>query len=84
MKSKRTKKAANQGNYPIEQLAARIRQLRKDAGYSSFEEFANDKGIHRAQFGRYEKGQNMRYTSLVKVAGLFGMTLQEFFSEGFD
>jgi transcriptional regulator with XRE-family HTH domain len=85
MKSKRTKKkAANQGNELIEQLAARIRQLRKDAGYSSFEEFANDRGIHRAQFGRYEKGQNMRYTSLVKVAGLFGMTLQQFFSEGFD
>lgn len=85
MKSKRTKKAVNQDNELVEQLAARIRQLRKDAGYSSFEEFANDKGIiHRAQMGRYEKGQNMRYTSLVKIAKAFDMTLADFFSEGFE
>lgn len=83
MKSKR-KKPLNPDEVLIEQLASRIRQLRKDKGYTSYEDFANDNEIHRAQYGRYEKGQNMRYTSLVKVAKTFGMSLSEFFSEGFD
>lgn len=82
MKSKRRKISSE--DELIEKLANRIKQLRKDKGYSSFEDFANDHDIHRAQFGRYEKGQNMRYTSLVKVAQAFDMTLSEFFGEGFD
>jgi transcriptional regulator with XRE-family HTH domain len=68
----------------IEQLANRIKQLRKDRGYSSYEYFAYDHEISRTQFGRYEKGQNLRFTSLAKVAQAFDITLQEFFSEGFD
>jgi transcriptional regulator with XRE-family HTH domain len=82
---KKKKKAAKPVDPLVAKLAARIRELRKKAGYSSFEEFANDRGvIHRAQLGRYEKGQDLRYTSLVKVAKMFDMTLSEFFSEGFD
>jgi transcriptional regulator with XRE-family HTH domain len=82
---KKKKKAAKPIDPLVAKLAARIRQLRKEAGYSSFEEFANDRGIiHRAQLGRYEKGQDLRYTSLVKVAKMFNMTLSDFFSEGFD
>jgi hypothetical protein len=83
MKSKRAPKRK-----PIDpllaQLGARIRQLRKKEGFTSYEDFANDRELPASQYGRYEKGQNMRYTSLVKVAGLFGMTLKEFFSDGFD
>ena len=85
MKSKSKKKNRIKKDPWVEKLAARIRQLRKDAGFSSFEEFANDRGtIHRAQFGRYESGQNMNFTTLVKVVDSFGITLSEFFSEGFD
>lgn len=52
----------------LEKLAARITQFRKDRGYSSFEKFAYDHNISRAQWGRYEKGQNLRFSSLVTVA----------------
>lgn len=83
MKSKRQPKKK-----PIDpavaKLAARIRQLRKRAGFTSYEDFANDRELPKSQYGRYEKGQNMTYTSLVKIARVFDMTLQEFFSEGFD
>ena len=68
----------------ISKLAKRIKSLRIKKGYSSYENFAFDKGIHRAQFGRYETGTDMQYTSLLKVAKAFDMTLEEFFSEGFD
>ncbi|MEW2920413.1 helix-turn-helix transcriptional regulator [Muricauda sp. ANG21] len=68
----------------IKKLAERIKSLRLQKGYSSYEGFANDHGIHRAQFGRYETGTDMQYTSLLKIAQAFDMTLDEFFSEGFD
>ena len=85
MKSKRSKKKkAKPVHQEVEKLGARIRELRIKEGFSSFEEFANDRGIHRAQIGRYEAGQNMNYTTLVRVVKMFGITLEEFFSEGFD
>ena len=65
-------------------LSQRIRQLRLAAGYTNYENFAYDKDIPRAQFGRYEKGQDLRFSSLVKIAQAFNMSLEEFFSEGFE
>ncbi|HEX9503118.1 MAG TPA: helix-turn-helix transcriptional regulator [Patescibacteria group bacterium] len=40
--------------------------------------------MSRTQYGRYENGQNLTFTSLVKIVKAFDMTLEEFFSEGFD
>lgn len=68
----------------LEKLGNRIRQLRIEKGYTSYEYFAYEHNISRAQFGRYEKGEDMRYTSLLKVAQAFGMTLEQFFSDGFE
>ena len=68
----------------IQKLANRIKSLRLKKGYTSYENFAFDIDIHRAQYGRYEKGTDMQFTSLLKIAKAFDMTLEEFFSEGFD
>jgi hypothetical protein len=68
----------------LQKLAARIKALRIAAGYTSYEYFAYDHGFSRAQFGRYEQGQDLRFTSLVRIAAAFGMTLPEFFAEGFE
>ena len=68
----------------IKKLANRIKQLRIKKGYSSYETFAFETGIHRAQYGRYETGTDIQYSSLIKLANAFDMTLTEFFSEGFD
>ena len=68
----------------VKKLAKRIKSLRIKKGYSSYENFACDNKIHRAQYGRYETGTDMQYTSLVRIAQAFDMTLEEFFSEGFD
>lgn len=65
-------------------LGERIKSLRLKAGYTSYEHFAYEHNFSRAQFGRYESGEDLRYTSLVKVVAAFGLTLEEFFSEGFD
>lgn len=67
----------------LAKLGARIKDLRIKAGYSSYEYFAYEHDIPRTQFGRYEQGKDLRFSSLVKVVDAFGMTLEEFFSEGF-
>ena len=71
-------------NRELEKLAKRIKTLRIEKGYSNYESFAFDNEIPRAQYGRYEQGQDLRYTSLLKVIKAFGISVQEFFSEGFD
>jgi transcriptional regulator with XRE-family HTH domain len=64
-------------------LAKRIRELRHRT-HSSYEIFAYDNNITRSQWGRYETGEDVRFSSLVKVCRIFNITLQEFFSEGFE
>ena len=65
-------------------LGDRIKQLRIKKGYTSYEIFAFENGINRAQFGRYERGEDLRYSSLLKVCDALGVTIKEFFSEGFE
>lgn len=64
-------------------LGKRIKQLRIARGYTSYEYFAYEHNISRAQFGRYEKGEDLRYSSLLKVIRAFDITIEEFFKEGF-
>lgn len=71
-------------NPAIKQLANRIKELRKKKGYSSYEYFAYDHGISRSQMGRYEKGEDIRFSSLMKLIEAFEMTPNEFFKDGFD
>jgi transcriptional regulator with XRE-family HTH domain len=68
----------------LNKLAARIKFLRIQKGYTNYENFAFDHDIPRAQYGRYEKGTDLRYSSLIKLIKAFDMTLAEFFSEGFE
>jgi len=68
----------------LKKLGNRIKALRIKAGFSNYEYFAYKHELPRAQFGRYERGEDLRYTSLLKVIKAFGITVQEFFSEGFD
>lgn len=68
----------------LKKLGDRIKQLRINKGYSSYEYFAYEHNISRAQFGRYERGEDLRFSSLIKVINALGLTLAEFFAEGFD
>ena len=69
----------------IQRLGDRVKALRKNKGYTSAETFANDKGFNRALYGKYESGKrNIEFITLVRLANAFEITLQEFFSEGFE
>jgi transcriptional regulator with XRE-family HTH domain len=68
----------------LKKLGDRIRSLRIKKGYKNYESFAFDHNIARAQYGKYENGENLRYTSLIRVIKALGVSVPEFFSEGFE
>ncbi len=81
------KKDTNKPKFTTEEylirVGLRIKELRIKKGYKNYEHFAYAHNISRAQFGRYENGQDLKFSSLVKVVEAFDMTLEEFFSQGF-
>ena len=68
----------------LKKLGSRIKALRIEKGYSSYEYFAYEHNISRAQFGRYERGEDLRFSTLAKIVSAFGMTFEQFFAEGFE
>lgn len=81
---KRSPKKELNAEQELKKLGERIKQLRIREGFTSYEYFAYEHNISRAQFGRYEQGQDLRFSSLIKIINAFGLTFQEFFNEGFD
>ena len=68
----------------LKQIGNRIKELRKQLGYTSYETFANEHDIHRVQWGRYEQGLDLYTSTLIKITKVLGVSLKEFFREGFD
>ena len=68
----------------LKQLGARLQQLRLKKGFASYEVFAYEHDLNRTQYGAYENGRNIQYDTLLKLVKTFGLTMKEFFSEGFD
>ena len=65
-------------------LGSRIKELRIAKGYTNYENFAFDHDLPRSQFGRYEKGEDIRFTSLVKILHAFNVSPEEFFDDRFS
>lgn len=68
----------------LENLGNRIKEVRREKGYANYEQFAFDNELPRAQYGRYEKGQDLRFSSLLKVLKAMDISLKDFFSKGFE
>lgn len=66
------------------QLGNRLKELRKAKGFTNYEYFAYEIGISRAQYGKYESGGNIKYTTLLKILKGLDISLKDFFAEGFD
>jgi len=56
-------------------LGLRIKELRIKKGYKNYGHFAKAHNISRAQFGRYENGQDLKFSSLVKIVEAYDMIL---------
>ena len=67
----------------LEKLGQRLRFYRKQKGYSNYEHLAYDLGISRSQYGKYENGGNIKFTTLLKIISHLNVSLKEFFEDGF-
>ena len=65
----------------ISQIANKIKLLRIEKGFTSYETFAFEYDINRVQYWRIEKGQNITLKTLLKVLAIHNITLQDFFYE---
>ena len=65
----------------ILQIAEKIKTLRREKGFRSYETFAFEYEINRVQYWRIEKGQNITLKTLIKVLTIHNLTLEEFFKE---
>lgn len=84
MKSKKPAKSLPTEQHRVaKQIAARIKSLRIKKGHTSYEDFAYENNISRSQFGKYERGADMRISSLVKILVALDVSVEEFFAEGF-
>lgn len=68
----------------VQALAKRIKQLRQGKGYSSQETFAYDNDYTLSYYSRLERGEDIRFTSLVRVCKALGVDLKTFFGDGFE
>lgn len=72
-------------NKEKKRIGIRIKQIRKERGYSSHETFANENGIDRAQYGKYEAGSsNITLATLIKILNVLKITLYDFFNEDYE
>ncbi len=69
----------------LEKLVTRIIFLRKEKGYSQ-EKLANESEVARSLMRGYERRErNISFGNLIRIIKLgLDMTVEEFFSEGFD
>jgi transcriptional regulator with XRE-family HTH domain len=65
----------------IIKIAAKLRELRIEKGYSNHETFAWDNEINRVQYWKVEKGSNVTIKTLFKILDIHGISLSEFFKE---
>ncbi len=68
----------------MRKIAEKLKELRKKAGYTNYENFAWDNEIGRVQYWRMEKGANFTMVSFLKILDAHKISLQDFFSSGFE
>ena len=62
-------------------VSDRIKELRIAKGYRNYENFAFKFNFSRSQIARYEKGEDLRLSTLVRVLRALEVTPEEFFRE---
>ena len=72
-------KQSKEFNNLIVSIGERIKSLRINAGYKSYEVFAWENNLSRIQYWKMEKGTNCTLKSLYKVLKVHNLTYKEFF-----
>jgi transcriptional regulator with XRE-family HTH domain len=67
----------------VVKISRRLKALRIQRGYTTVEAFTKETGLSRSQYLRFEKGNDLKLSSLVKIIKAFNITFSEFFEDGF-
>lgn len=81
MKSRKSAKTSGDDfdEFLIE-VGEKLKKFRVKNGYSSYEQFAFEHNIGRAQYGKYERGtEDLRLSSLFKTLKALDVSWEEFF-----
>lgn len=61
-------------------IAKKLKQMRIERGYTSYEKFANEHGLDRKQYWRIEENQtNMTINTLLGLLTIHEISLEDFF-----
>lgn len=60
-------------------VGQRLREIRIEKGYTSYDHFAWEHKISRKQYLNMEQGKNFTMASLLRVLDAHGITLEDFF-----
>lgn len=63
----------------LKDIGNELKRLRKEAGYSSYADFAWANDLPKTQYGRMEKGTNCTILSLHKVLAIHKQSVPQFF-----
>jgi transcriptional regulator with XRE-family HTH domain len=62
-------------------VSEKIKKLRIEKGYSSYETFANDFELDRKQYWRIENGSNITLKTLERILSIHEISAKEFFKD---
>ena len=62
----------------IRKICKKLKEIRIEKGYNSYENFAWDNDLPRVQYWRLENGVNFRMESLLRVLDVHKMKLEDF------
>lgn len=63
----------------LKEIGKKIKQLRIEAGYTSYENFAIDNDLHRMTVYRAEAGKSLSLRTLILILEKLDISLGEFF-----
>ncbi|MFN8230192.1 MAG: XRE family transcriptional regulator [Bacteroidia bacterium] len=65
----------------LQKVGAKLKQMRIDAGYTSYENFALDNDLDRKQYWRAESGSNLTLSSIILILNKHKISLNTFFED---
>ena len=65
----------------VKKIAEKVKQLRIDKGYTSYENFAYENDLSRVQYWRLERGTNFTINYLLRILEIHQLSLREFFND---
>ena len=65
----------------IKIIASKLKKIRIEKGFSSYENFAYQNDLPRVQYWRMEKGTNFTIKNLLRILEIHNITIEDFFKD---